>query len=360
MKHRWSITLFFGLCVLAGWFLYLDRGILTPFIVAGIFAYLCNPIVTLFMRVFRIHRTFAVMLLYLLFFLLLFLIGFTATKQLFVESVELQRYVSRLTIVTRKELATAPIWIRDAVNDTLVSIQTSEYLSPRVIFILFPQAISRVLSFILFIVAGFFFLKDGRNMIDTVVGYVPKSYQKDTLEFLKRVNVILNSYLRGQLLLIAWVSGVLFIGLTILGVRFALLIAVFSGFAEIIPFIGPIVATIVAVIIVLITGSLNFSISALNGALIVMVLFTVVRQLQDYIVTPYVMQRVTNLHPLIILFAVLSGEHLFGILGLLLAIPVVATMKLFLEYVRGWLAEDKKLSRERNKPDSVHPAVKRD
>ncbi len=355
MKNRIETIIFIVVCAVIAWFVYLDRGILTPFIVAAIFAYLTNPIVLFFMHALRLSRTKAVSLFFVLFLTITFFIGFTAIRQLFLESVELQRDIGRLLHVTQTELGSAPVWIRGLVDDTLLSIQTSDYLSPKVVLLLFPQAISRVLSFIIFGFSAFFLLKDGRKMIHAAVGALPSRFQADSELLLQRINAVLNSYLRGQLILIAWVSGVLFIVLTIMGVRFALLIAIFSGFAEIIPFIGPIIATCTAVFVVLITGTINFSLPIVQGAILVGVIFIVIRQLQDYIITPFVMQKATNLHPLVILFSVLSGEHLFGVLGLLLAVPVVASIRVIWNFARTRLEENKKISRERNKPDSVHP-----
>ena len=133
--------------------------------------------------------------------------------------------------------------------------------------------------------------------------------------------------------MIALVSFVLFIILWILGVRFALIIAIFSGVAEVVPIIGPIVATVVAGGAAFLTGgSTTFALSPIQTASIVVAAYIIVRQLQDYFVVPYVMQRVTQLHPLIILFSALAGEHIAGMIGLILAIPVAAILKILLEY----------------------------
>ena len=150
---------------------------------------------------------------------------------------------------------------------------------------------------------------------------------------LRKINTVLGGYLRGQIFLIFLVSLVLFIALSILGIRFALIIAIFSGIAEIVPWIGPIVAATVAVISVLLGGgSANFSLSPIQASIAVVVIYFVVRQVQDYFIVPHVMGRITKLHTLIVLFAVLAGEHTAGILGLLLAVPLAAVLKILLEF----------------------------
>ena len=128
------------------------------------------------------------------------------------------------------------------------------------------------------------------------------------------------------------VSLILFIALSIIGVRFALILAIFSGFAEIIPLIGPIVATTVAGFAMFLTGNNNFFLSPLQATLAVILVYVSIRQFQDYFITPHIMGRITKLHPLIILFSVLSGDHLFGILGVILAVPIAATLRILLEY----------------------------
>ena len=104
------------------------------------------------------------------------------------------------------------------------------------------------------------------------------------------------------------------------------------GFAEIVPIIGPIIAALVAILVVLITGSVNFYLTPFTAALIVAGIYFVVRQFQDYLISPYIMGRITKLHPLLILFAVFAGDHLWGILGLILAVPIAAVIRILLEF----------------------------
>ena len=126
---------------------------------------------------------------------------------------------------------------------------------------------------------------------------------------------------------------VLFVDLSILGVRFALIIAIFSGIDEIVPIIGPIVAASVAVVAVLFGGgSTTFPLSSIQTSIEIVIVYFLVRQIQDYFILPHVMGRITKLHPLIILFAVLAGGHIGGILGLLLAVPVAGVFKILLEF----------------------------
>jgi len=127
--------------------------------------------------------------------------------------------------------------------------------------------------------------------------------------------------------LVFFVALILFICLTILGVKFSLILAVFSGFAEIVPIIGPIVAVTVAALIGFLGGTASFGLSPIQLVVAIIIVYTVVRQVQDYFITPYVMGKITQLHPLIILFAVIAGGHTAGMVGLILAVPVAGVVK---------------------------------
>ncbi|MCL4415686.1 MAG: AI-2E family transporter [Actinobacteria bacterium] len=120
--------------------------------------------------------------------------------------------------------------------------------------------------------------------------------------------------------------------MSILGVKFALVLAVFSGFAEIIPIIGPITAGAVAALVVLLSGVSNFPINPIQGAAIVVAIYFFARQFEDYFIIPQVMGKITELHPLIILFAVISGGHVLGVIGLVLAVPIAGAIKILINF----------------------------
>src|SRR5439155_773487 len=103
--------------------------------------------------------------------------------------------------------------------------------------------------------------------IDWFLRYVPKDYRLDVEILIRKINAILGGYLRGQLLLVFIMSMFTFIALTIIGVRFSLVLGIFSGFAEIVPVIGPIIAAAIAVLVVLLTGNANFGLTPINAAL---------------------------------------------------------------------------------------------
>ncbi len=330
LRLRSAFFIITGILVL--WFLYIERAILTPFIFAAIFAYIFNPIVNFFYHKLKFPRTVSVIVIYLVIVFVIILSSVAFSKRVVDESFELRKEATAITKTAKEQINSLPEWLRPTVNDTLLTFEKSTTFSYPSILSFFPKAFSRILSFIIFLFSAFYFLKEGRNMLDKILNFVPNDYKVEVDILIRRVNSVLGSYLRGQIFLVFFVSLVLFIFLTILGVRFSLILAVFSGFAEIVPIIGPIIAAGVAALVAFVGGTSHFNLSPLQLAIAVVIIYTVVRQFQDYFINPYVMGKITKLHPLIILFAVLAGEHTAGILGLILAVPIAGVLKIIFEY----------------------------
>ncbi len=330
MTIRLRTVFFLILGALIIWFINLEKAILTPFILAAIFAYIINPLVSFLSEKTRLPRTISIIAIFL------FIIGFLLfgsiilSKRVLEESFQLQRFAHNLIKTANSQVGILPDWTRPALEDALHSLNESKFLALSLSIV--PRAFSGVISFVIFIFAGFFFLKEGRSFVDKILNFIPNDYKIEVEILIRKLNSVFGSYLRGQLFLVFFVSSVLFIALSILGVKFALVLAIFSGFAEIIPLVGPIVAATVAAFTAFITQSSNFYFTPTHLVFIVIAIYFVLRQFEDYFVAPYIMGKITNLHPLVILFAVLAGGHIAGILGLILAVPVAGMVRILLEF----------------------------
>lgn len=318
--------------ILVLWFLYVERAILTPFILAAVFAYVFNPFVNFFSHRLKLPRTFSVLIIYLLIISIVVLSAITLSKRVVEESSELGRQATAITQTAKYQINSLPDWVRPTVEDAIKTFESTKTISFSSVFSVFPRAFSGIISLLIFLFAAFYFLKEGRNMSDKALHLVPNDYKIEIEILLRRINSILGGYLRGQIFLVFFVSVVLFIFLAVLGVKFSLILAVFSGFAEIVPIIGPIVAVTVAALVGFFGGTASFSLSPIQLAVAIIIIYTVVRQVQDYFVTPYVMGKVTQLHPLIILFAVIAGGHTGGVIGLILAVPIAGVVRIIFEY----------------------------
>ncbi|HPT19474.1 MAG TPA: AI-2E family transporter [Methanothrix sp.] len=147
-------------------------------------------------------------------------------------------------------------------------------------------------------------------------------------------------FLRGQIHLMLIVGVITWIGGFILGLPQAFFLGVIAGFMELIPNVGPILAAVPAVLVALLFGSTHLSVSHLVFAVIIIAFYTAVQMVENQLLVPKIMGGAVDLPPLIVLIGVIVATGAFGILGALLATPVIATGKLIFRYVWGKIMED--------------------
>ena len=182
------------------------------------------------------------------------------------------------------------------------------------------QAGEAGLQAILAVIVTFYFLVDGSTFIDRTIALLPDEHRGRTTEVLARIHVILGRWLRGQLFLIVLVAAVVYIGLgPVFHLPYALGLAVLTGILEIVPLIGPLVATAIVAVDAFAHGG-----AGLVAA--VVVFYFVLRQIEDQVVAPVVIGRAVHLHPVVTIFAVLVGLSIYGVLGGLLGVPVAAAI----------------------------------
>jgi len=171
-----------------------------------------------------------------------------------------------------------------------------------------------------------FYLTVGRDGVEKfLVTILPYQYQENVLTIYERVRRKISLWFRGQLLLSLIVGLAVFLGLLILGVRYSLVLGLAAGLFELIPYVGPIFSGGLAVLFAL-TSSVTLGLYTL-------ILFIVIQQIESHFLIPTVMGRSTNLNPVIVLVSLLIGGKIFGLIGVILAVPVAV---LFQEILRDW------------------------
>lgn len=181
------------------------------------------------------------------------------------------------------------------------------------------SAFEGLAGFVLFLVALFFYLKEGPRLSRGIVSTAPHRAQPWLETFGARVWDTVGPYFRGQLL-VALVDAVFIgIGLVLLGVPLAVPLAVLVFFGALFPIVGSITAGALAVLVALADGGLTAGLLALG-------LIVLVQQLEGNILQPAILGHVVDLHPLVVLFSLTAGAVLFGILGAFLAVPVAAVI----------------------------------
>lgn len=340
IKHmnnkRFRLYIFFAILSLSAWFLFSQKEILAPFIIAMIFAYVFNPLINLFNSKLKIPRSLSIIIVYLILIITnVFLVSYFFRSILFeVESIRANSKEYAQTLQESSKLL--PDFVKPLLSDYVATFSKNQIIE-NFAFSPFPfvsKAFSGILGFFVFIFSAFFFLKDGRKMADGFIALVPKEHREKVGVLIKRINQTLSSYLRGQMLIILSMFVMVYLGLTILGVKYALTIALFTAVLEIVPFVGPLAALIFSAFLVIVSGgNNNFGLNFLQAAVAVILVEYAARLIQDYLLAPTIIGKAVKIHPLTILFSVIVGEHVFGILGVLLAVPVAASLKILYQFV---------------------------
>ena len=187
-----------------------------------------------------------------------------------------------------------------------------------------------VLNLLLMLIVSIYLLLDRERITRAVLGAIPGTVRDQAVELFHAVEGTLMKYLRGQFVLcaimgvIGWAIAFFVIGL------YSLLIGLWVGLLEIIPVIGAFLGAVPAVLIALFVGGFD-------KALIVAGLFLVAQQIEGNILVPRILGGSVGVHPLWVLFATLAATALYGVIGAIFAVPVVAIIAATLRYLRGTL-----------------------
>lgn len=174
-----------------------------------------------------------------------------------------------------------------------------------------------IVSFFTIIILTIYFLADDK-IFQNFRTLIPKNKEKDVADLFDKITVKIGDWLRGQLLLGLIIGVCVYVGLSLIGVKYALVLAIIAAVLEFIPIVGPIISGALATLV-------SLSISPLT-ALIVIVFCILLSQLENTLIVPKVMQKAIGLPPAIIIIAILIGGKLLGILGALLAVPISAIL----------------------------------
>jgi putative permease len=304
-------------------------GVAEVVIISLLLAYILDPLANALERA-GLSRTLATVAIFLAFVFILVLVGAFLIPALLGQVQALQsgsaseqaiRSIERLQETLALKLR--PIGVGEL--NLLQMIQEFRgYVSQKAIDFLLQDSLSLIVKIVMIPFVMFFLLKEGREMKKVLIGLVPNRYFEFSLDLLYKMDLQLGNYLRGQFI-DALAFGVLATAaLWVLGVKYFLFIGIFAGLANLIPFVGPIAGMLLgAVAAVLETGDV------MEGVWVV-VAFVGLKLIDDFVVQPLAVGKSVDLHPMLVALAILTGGHLFGILGMLLAVPVAGFLKVVL------------------------------
>ncbi len=310
-------------------FVYAARRMLITFLFAIFFAYLIDPLVSYVQRWVKGSRGKAIAIVYAAVFAGIALFLLALGSRLWHEASHLGRQLPALY----QKLASGQIaWTfgREHGWSEETTLKVQHWLAGHQQQIMawlgrFGTRVAEVAKsswyLVLIPILGVFFLKDGRRFADGAIEMLSRRRQREFLDaVLRDVNDMLAHFIRAQLIL-AVLSGIAYTaGLLALGVQFAVVLGAVGGALEFIPVVGPLVAFVAIVAIALLTAYKH---------IIILVLFLGVwRGVQDYVNSPRIMGKRTELHPLAVLFGVLVGAEIAGVVGVYLSIPIMATLRI--------------------------------
>jgi predicted PurR-regulated permease PerM len=157
----------------------------------------------------------------------------------------------------------------------------------------------------------------------TTRSLVPKRYQDFVVQLINKIQRKIGKWLKGQLILSLIIGVLSYLGLLILGVKFALVLALIAAIGEFIPYIGPVISAIPAIFLAFVQSPIK--------ALFVLILFIVIQQLENHLLVPKIMQKAVGLNPIISVVALLIGFEVGGVIGAVLAIPVATAISIIIK-----------------------------
>jgi predicted PurR-regulated permease PerM len=201
-------------------------------------------------------------------------------------------------------------------------------------------ALTAIVNLIFLLSVMFFLMRDGAIFADKGVQLLPSLYQGDARRLLYELGQVWNAYLRGQLTLALFMGIVVFTIATIIGMPNPLILGMISMILEFIPSIGSGLAIFPAALLALTAQSTTFP--ALEGfpfAVTVVIIWALLQNIEAYILVPRIMGGSLNLHPIAVILGIIAGASLAGILGIILAAPAVASLRIFGQYIYGKLMD---------------------
>ena len=221
-----------------------------------------------------------------------------------------------------------PQAVRQAIDDAFLAVQGRllGVVTAAVTGIL--GVFSTLFSLMAAVVLSYYLIRDAASIRAGIGRLVRAPERQHTMAILSRIDKVVAGFVRGQLTVALIVGVLIATALWLLGVRFAALLGIVAGVSNVIPYFGPVIGAIPALAVtVTVSPAL---------ALKVLAVFVIVQQIDGQLLSPRILGKSVGLHPVVVIFALLAGYQLFGVLGMIAAVPVAAIMRILLDL---WLAD---------------------
>jgi len=305
--------------------------ILSPFFIAVIIAYMIYPLVIKFERK-GLKRNVSIIIVYIFTALLLVFFGIYIMPQVFNNAKELFNTLPHITnkyqeifnsFISKLKTSNWPPEVKNLIfseidhGTNLIQSYASQAMKKSLTLV--ASSLVILFDIVLSMIIAYYFLKDIEGIKRSALMLAPKRMRNDLINIGRELNEIVTHFIQGQLLT-AFIVGLMeTIGLFIVQVKYPLILGVVGGVANIIPYFGPILGAIPAVAIALLESPMK--------ALLTAIVFVIVQQIDNAFISPKIIEGKLGLHPVTTIIAVLIGGEFFGIIGMLVGVPVTAMLK---------------------------------
>jgi len=319
------------------WFVSELAGMLWPFALSFIFAYLVAPLVGILSR--RISRTLAIFLIVLLVLGAMAGIGAVVIPRITAEVTELGDQLPKYGTEIRKAYDRLVAWVgrygfslsREEIQRWFVEQLPAfgEIAGTRLKSALLglTSGLASLLNLLMIPFVTFYVLLDYERIKQALRSLLPRRYVEPMGELVGRVDEVLGQYVRGQLLVCAFIAALTSLGLAVSGIRYAVILGIMAGLSNLVPYVGLAVSLGITSLVVLLDAAPFYDLIK------VVVVFVVVQSIEGNFLSPRVVGQRVGLHPAWVMFALVASAHFWGFVGMLVAIPLAAVVNIVVRIV---------------------------
>ena len=337
-KIALEFVFFTVILLIIGWFILTYKVLFGPLIISALIAYLLYPGVTWLSKRTKIHRRHVVLIVYFLF------LAFLAWALIYLAPI----IVRQAKLLTRQaanlpaQMVLLESKIEEIVGfelpiDTLASdlqIDIGQMFKPDRAFRVILSATTNIIWLVVIMSVTFHLLRDWEHLREWVFDLLPEHLRPEYRQLHLEIKQVWQSYLRGQLFVMFLVGFLSGISAMALGLPNALLLGILAGVLDIIPNIGPTIATGLAALVAWVQGSSYLQISGLSIVLLVVVVFSMIQVIENFYLIPRVMGRQLNMHPGIVMVAIVGTLFTLGTLVALIIVPIIGSAGIIFGYIR--------------------------
>ncbi|MDP4096143.1 AI-2E family transporter [Paenibacillus sp. P96] len=318
----------------------LVKTVVLPLILTGIAFYLLNPIVDYLERK-KVKRVYSIVVLYLL---VIGVMTIIITSVVPVIRDQVSRLITNAPVYSaqaqaqfekligsdfvnqfRDTINYNPAELANKVSEWSTSVLNNAWNSIGSIVGAVTETVVAIITvpFILF-----YLLKDKGKLPKFILGLLPTGLRPQTHRIMSEINHQVSSYIRGQIIVSFCIGALLYIGYLIIGLDYSLTLAVIASFTSVVPYLGPAIAITPALIVALVTSPVML--------VKMIVVWTVVQLVEGKLISPQIMGKTLKIHPVTIIFVILTAGKMFGVVGIVLAVPGYAVLKVIVTHIFRW------------------------